>query len=242
MLYQEPRIEYDNDGSIRFEDSTINPQIRTLGELKEVLYDKEFFASSDPMRPVYYMYRDLKRQMDFKLFENAQLRFDLTIIDPLYLGVERNKTLGHYHKPGLNGSSSPELYEVVEGEAHMLLQLVEEGNLREVVLIKARRGDIVLIRSGYWHLTINGNDKMLVMTNLISKDVEVDYDAIKKYGGGAYFELFSGELVANRNYGSIPFIKYVKPEQTFDRFSDEALYLQFVQEPSMFDFLTNSDR
>lgn len=239
ILYGVPCIEFDHDKSIRLENAIIKPQVRMLGELSDVTYDKEFSKNSDPNKPLYYMYRDLNRQVDSKMFDNAQLRFDVTIVEPLHLGVERNKTLGHYHKHLSSGLSHPELYEVVEGEAHYLLQFIEKGILREVVVVKAGKGDIVLIPSGYWHITINASDEMLVMASLIWRGVESDYEPIREWGGGAYFELINGEFAPNENYASVPPIKYFKPEQTFRRLSNKALYSQFIEEPASFDFLAN---
>ncbi len=49
-----------------------------------------------------------------------------------------------------------ELYEVLERDAHYLLQRAQNGErVDEVILVKATRGDKVIIPPNYGHVTIN---------------------------------------------------------------------------------------
>lgn len=237
-LYDSPYVEYDDEKFLYVENRQVKPHIRFLGDLKEVLYDKNFANNIDLKTPLYYMYRDIRSANDSAIFDAAQLRFDITILEPVRLGIERSKTLGHYHKIGLGGFSYPELYEVVEGEADYVLQRVEQGQLIEVVLVRAKEGDIVFIPSGYWHVTINRSDKLLVMSNLVWKGVEGEYEPVKNHGGVAYFELIDGSFVENRNYGNIPPMKQMSPRQTFERLTTDKLYPQFIKDHTKFEFLS----
>jgi len=106
-----------------FAGKKMKPDVRRLSDLKEVVYDKEFLKNSEDV-DLYYMYRDLalsRKDRDAMRAEN--IRYDITVIPPRMLGVEYTKTLGHYH-PIIQAAcvSYTELYEVVEGEAHYLLQ------------------------------------------------------------------------------------------------------------------------
>ncbi len=50
----------------------------------------------------------------------------------------------------------PELYEVLKGDANYLLQRAQnEERVDEVILVKATRGDKVIIPPNYGHVTIN---------------------------------------------------------------------------------------
>lgn len=237
-LYDVPRIEFDNDKKILYVDyKPLRPNIRFLRELKEVLYDKNAMNDSNLNSALYYMYRGVEREADSEIFDTAQLRFDITVMEPTNLGVEHNKTLGHYHKIGHSGFSYPEIYEVIQGEADYLLQQVEQGRVVEVVLVKAKEGDIVYIPSDYWHVTTNAGNRLLVMSNLVSKHVEGEYEPVKKYGGLAYFELVNGSLIANKEYGDVPPIRCIDARQTFERFAEERLYSQFVKDHTKFQFL-----
>lgn len=237
-LYDLPHVEFDEDEKVLYvEDKILRPKIRFLRELKEVLYDNNFARDINLNPPLYYMYRDVKRASDSEIFNTSDLRFDITIIEPIHLGIERNKTLGHYHKIGTRGFSHPELYEVVQGEADYILQKVEQERVIEVILVQAKEGDIVYIPSGYWHVTSNSGEGLLVMSNLVSKYVEGEYESVKGRGGLAYFELVDGSLIVNKSYGDVPPIRRMHARETFERLSEGRLYSQFVQDPAKFSFL-----
>jgi glucose-6-phosphate isomerase len=64
------------------------------------------------------------------------------------------------------GTGYPELYEVIEGVAHVLPR---KKTLDHIALIKATNGDIVLIPPRYGHVTTNPSwDETLLMANLVS--------------------------------------------------------------------------
>ena len=58
--------------------------------------------------------------------------YDLTVIPSRDLCGEWVKTKGHYHPKNPAGTGYPEIYEVIEGEVHYLLQ---SRKLDDVVLI-----------------------------------------------------------------------------------------------------------
>jgi len=237
-LYEWPQIELDKDEKLLYvENRLLKPNIRFLRELKEVLYDRNLVNDGNLSLPLYYMYRDVKSEADSEIFDASQLRFDITIMEPINLGVELNKTLGHYHKIGSDGFSYPELYEVIQGEADYILQQVKYGRVTEVVLVKAKEGDIMYIPSGYWHVTTNAGNRLLVMANLVSRHVEGEYEPVKRYGGLAYFELVDGSLVVNKRFGNVPPIRRLSARETFGRFSEGNLYSQFVKDHKKFQFL-----
>jgi len=106
------------------------------------------------------MFREVsKDEKDARKIKEKGLRYDITIIPPNKLGMEFVKTAGHYH-PFLPGSKMtyPELYEVLEGEAHYLLQRREQERgterITDVVVVKAKKGDKVIIPPNYGHVTI----------------------------------------------------------------------------------------
>jgi len=99
------------------------------------------------------------------MHENG-IRYDITVIPPANPGGEYVKTKGHYHPENAAGVVYPELYEVMGGRAHFLLQ---KKSLDDIALIEAHKGDIVVIPPGYGHVTINPTlDQKLTMANLVS--------------------------------------------------------------------------
>ena len=171
-----------------------SPRIRTIGEIREVLMD----PACECREPLYFMYRDLsKNREDGRWLRDHDLRYDVTVIPARVLCGEYVKTKGHHHPENGKGVSYPEVYEVLEGRAHYLLQT---GSADDVRLIRAGPGDRVLIPPGYGHVTINPGGSPLVMANMVSARFESDYSAYERLRGAAYFELAGGRLVRNPHY------------------------------------------
>lgn len=205
--------------------------------MKDVLYDKQFAMEADPQLDLYYIYRDVTKKGDRPTFEANELRFDITIMPEHRLGKEFNKTLGHVHEAGPGGFSYPELYEVVTGRAHFILQQASNEHLSRVVLVEAREGERVLVPPGWWHCMINPSDEPLVTSNLLWKGVVSDYSLTGSRMGAAYFELSDGSLVVNRSYERVPELSRASPRQPERTPDDPPLYSSSVESPQEFRFL-----
>lgn len=168
---------------------------RTVKDMESVLYDTK--SGMDPNTPLYFMYRALsKNERDAKWLEDNSLRYDITVIPANKVGAEFVKTKGHYHPNAPCGRAYPELYQVLGGEAHFLLQ---NRNLSDICVIRATAGDVVLIPSGYGHVTINPSRDRLVMANIVSCEFESEYEFYGEMHGAAYYELESG-FIRNPHY------------------------------------------
>lgn len=202
--------------TLKFGDKVTVADVRKLHDMEDVVFDQEWFEETeDRNRDVYYMFRDLaKNDSDFEKIKANHLRYDITIIPPSMLGSEYIKTVGHYHPrvPGTN-LSYPEIYQVLEGSATYLLQKVKDGEedlVLDVVVIKAEKGDLVLVPPGYGHVTINASEETLKMANWVCRDFSSVYEPIKRLSGASYFLLKDG-FVKNPLYKNIPPIRYLKP-------------------------------
>jgi len=178
-------------------------------------------------------------------------------IPPNKLGLEIVKTKGHDH-PFLPGSkmTDPELYEVLEGEAHYLLQRREQEQGRgteritDVVVVKAKKGDKVIIPPNYGHVMINPSEATLKTANWVADAFSSIYEPIKIKGGAAYFELTNGEFVKNAKYGELPGIRFLKPSDVEKELglnlnmnlnlSKETEMYELIKQPETLAFLTNS--
>jgi glucose-6-phosphate isomerase len=156
------------------------------------------------------MYRDLARSdADWQWLHDHHLRYDITVIPPGDLCGEYVKTKGHYHPENPLSVGYPEIYEVLEGDAHYLLQ---NRTVRDVVLVMAVQGDIVIIPPGYGHVTINPSpDRALIMANLVSSAFESDYMGYEVLRGAAYYEMAGGELKKNPSYPRVPVLRRIEP-------------------------------
>ncbi|MCD1294736.1 glucose-6-phosphate isomerase [Methanocella sp. CWC-04] len=180
--------------------------------MTDVIYDIEWLKNAPDME-LYYMYRDVHMsRQDHSIILDNGLRYDITVIPPARLGSEFIKTAGHYHPyKGDTGYTFPEVYEVLKGKAHYLLQKCEGGRMADVVMIEAVEGDKVIIPPNYGHVTINPSNKELKMANWVSRNFESIYEPYKKCGGAAYYELTDGRLIKNARCDQVPEIRYLKP-------------------------------
>ena len=180
------------------------PSVRTIGEMRSVLAD----PSCDCADPLYFMYRDLtKSDADRRWLRENRLRYDITVIPARDVCGEWVKTKGHYHPSNPAGTGYPEIYEVVEGLAHYLLQ---SRSLDDVVLVTARAGDLVIIPPGYGHISINPSpDQTLVMANIVSTAFESEYGEYVTHHGAAYYEMCSGSLKKNPHYPLVPPVRHL---------------------------------
>lgn len=180
------------------------PEIRQVEDMRQVL------ASPDCQEtgPLYFMYRDLAlTESDRQWLRSHHLRYDITAIISRDICGEKVKTKGHYHPASPSGIGYPEIYEVLVGHAHFLLQ---ERNLSQVILIDAFERDIVIVPPGYGHVTINAGDSDLVMANIVSTVFKSDYSEYEGRRGASYYELADGTIIKNPAYPHVPDLKLIK--------------------------------
>jgi glucose-6-phosphate isomerase len=180
------------------------PAVRTIEEMRSVLAN----SSCENSGHLYYMYRDLARSdADWSWLRHHNLRYDLTVIPSRTLCGELVKTKGHYHPKNPAGIGYPEIYEVIEGQVHYLLQ---SRTLDDVVMISANAGDLVIIPPEYGHIAINpSSDTTLTMANIVSTAFQSEYGEYEKYHGAAYYEMSSGRMQKNSFYPVHPQIRYI---------------------------------
>jgi glucose-6-phosphate isomerase len=178
--------------------SKLNPDIRQLFDMKEVIYDKEWLKTATNS-DLYYMYRAIEEKND--------LRYDITIVSAKMLGSEFNKTKGHYH-----ADSWQELYTVLDGEAIYLLQKKNEsGEIEDVYAVEAKKGDFVIMPAFYGHVTINPSKKQdLKMANWISPKCKSDYSDYEELKGACYYYTKNG-WIKNDNYKNLPPLRFENP-------------------------------
>ncbi|MFA5083961.1 MAG: glucose-6-phosphate isomerase family protein [Candidatus Paceibacterota bacterium] len=175
------------------------PGIRFLNEMQPVLCDQEWFTKIKKTEKfaVYYVYRGLKKKGD--------LRYDITVIPAKMFGKEFPKTKGHHH------FEIPELIQVLEGKAFYFFQKGTGASIKEAYAVKASKGDVVIVPTGYDHLTINPGKKRLVMANWIFNKTENDYSFFDRFQGACYYYTKNG-WVRNKKYKKIPKLEIKKPQ------------------------------
>ena len=231
---------------LKFGERLIEPEIRRLYDLRDVAFDTPWFETAAD-RDAYFMYRDLSlTPTDAEAIRRHQLRYDITIIPPLNMGLEFVKTYGHYH-PRVNSKlryTYPEIYEVLDGEAHYMLQREQnEESVDAVILVKATRGDKVIVPPNYGHVTINPSERTLKMANWVCRSFDSIYEPYAKLRGAAYYEFINGRLLHNRAYGKVPEIRVAYPAELPDHglVKRRPMY-ELIEEPHLLEFLTAPER
>jgi len=215
---------------------------RLVREMKKVLLDNPSIPDDTCL---YSMYDGVCREKDRDFITSKRLRYDLTLICPGKLGREFVKTAGHYHSISEDGVLSyPELYEVLYGEVHFILQKLgsTEGGIADILLIRAGRSERVMVPPNYGHVAINPLSEPLVLANWIGDDCKPDYEAITRFGGAALFEIEEEgkvNFIQNKNYISVPSLREVKidPLSPFQFKDVSSLYELLLQDPRALDCL-----
>jgi len=222
------------------------PDVRRSRDLSAVLFDDQ----GEPDEELYYMSRGISLSVDEQLIMSKGLRYDVTVIRPGSIGREYIKTAGHYH-PEKKGTdiTFPEVYEVLYGRAHYLLQRPNPHNpseLNTVLFIAAKPGDKLLVPPNFGHITINPGDDYLIMSNWVARDFTSIYTPFREMGGGAYYELYTEdgpEFIGNKRYHMLPPLMRcpIKPFPRLNLITGLPLYRVFQENGDAFNFLTEPE-
>jgi len=115
------------------------------------------------------------------------------------------------------------------------------------VVVKAKKGDKVVIPPNYGHVTINPSETTLKMANWVANAFSSIYEPMKMKGGAAYFELTNGEFVKNAKHGDVPDIRFLRPSDVEKELglnlnlnlSKETEMYELIKQPETLAFLTN---
>ena len=175
----------------------LTPEIRYLNDLHEVIFDAEWMNEQTTNPELYYMYRGLKN--------NGNFRYDITVIPPFSIGKEFVKTLGHFHS-----AESNEMYIVLEGEGLFIFQKGKDS-VEDFYAIKGKPNDCIVVPKGYAHITINASpNQTLKMANWVKEDSGFDYVTVKNKKGLCYYFTTEG-WIKNNAYQNIPEIRFEQP-------------------------------
>jgi Thermophilic glucose-6-phosphate isomerase and related metalloenzymes len=180
-------IEEENFFELYFENKRFEPNIKRLKDLLDVIYDLEDVKNLDKDTILYFVYRNIYNEESKPYTELYQLRFDITILLSIDIGKEKNKTHGHYHPEAAPGRSFPEVYQIIKGEALFILQKVEDDEVKEAIIIKAKEKDVVMIPPNYGHNMINIGNDILVTMNLVSDRFLSLYEPYKYKKGSCFY-------------------------------------------------------
>jgi len=232
-------IDENDYSSIVVEGKEMEGKPRLLKELLPLVYDKgRWTEEMDYNTPLYFMFRDVCKSVHADKIASNHLRFDITIMLPTKLGLELNKTAGHYH-PFVPSTSItyPELYEIIEGQAYFILQNADGADVKDVFIVKAGKGDRVIVPPNYGHVMVNVGAKALITANWVCRDFSSIYQPYADRNGAVYYVIrrFGDiEVIENESYENIPSPKFMKSK------ANRLLNLENSQ--SMYKLVENVDK
>lgn len=234
IRYPFGELEVTDDLMVSLNGRALEPGSRTLSAMYEVLCNPK--AVVLPGETVLYrMFRNAIQEKHAEIFRRRRIRFDITVMAPLLLGEELNKTLGHYHPNATEDLTYPEIYQVLHGQATYLLQRAYGGIITDFIVLEAAAGDAVLIPPNHGHVTVNSGEEPLVMANLVSSTFSSLYEGYIIKGGAAYYLLKGGRIMPNPKYCRLP-----EPRFSKERFTvSKDLYTDFIYCPSCFSYLND---
>ena len=232
----------------------IKPTIKPMG----FIYGKGVFGPNpenrllDSIRPslrnpyctgpetVYSIAMDVGKSEHRSDLEYLHLLFGVVTYASGQLGDEPVRSQGHIHAESpLSGWSTPEVYEIWEGEAIIYMQEYAEDNPGRCFAVHAGPGDVVIVPPYWAHATISANPLIpLTFGAWCDREYGFDYKGVRAHKGLAWFPVIKNGTIVwekNSNYITSEFI--CKPPQDYKDLGikkGEPIYKTFEKNPETF--------
>jgi len=162
---------------------------------------------ADADRVIYRYTTGLYFKEDAAVWTTANVAYGIVIFAPGVFGGEYVKSSGQYHPPTPpSGMATPEIYTVLSGVGHFLLQKAKPpyDRIEDVVMVEVRAGESFVVPPDYGHLQINPSPEPLVFSYTVKDGMKGHYDAFKSRRGAVYYEMADGpeRHVFNSRYGA----------------------------------------
>lgn len=220
------------------------PEIRRLDDIRMSLADPESQGPDE----LYAIAMDVGFLDDWEEIIKRNLLFGVVTYAAGMIGREPVRSQGHIHAVSAScGTSTPEVYEIWDGEAVIYMQESGEDNPGKCFAVHAAPGDVVIVPPGYVHATINANiSQNMTFGAWCVRDYGFDYHEVRSHGGIAYFPYVDGNFLKwreNPAYKGGELI--IKEARTWEDFSLEPgvpIYTQFQKDHDRFLFVSDPNR
>lgn len=219
-----------------------SPELRRLDSIRKSLRDP---AATGP-DPVYAIAMDVGQEPHRGELQKRMLLFGVVTYAAGRLGAEPVRSQGHVHRVSSHsGWSPPEVYEVWEGKAIILMQEHAADDPGRCFAVEAGPGEVVIVPPKWAHATISADpNQPLTFGAWCDREYGFEYDAVRARGGLAWFPLLdeSGRLSWERNsrYSVARELTRKAPRQYFEFGLSPAtpIYQQFAVDPQRFQFVS----
>ena len=217
------------------------PEIRTLNDIRSSLKDPD----SDGPQELYCISMDVGDKEDEEEIVKRNLLFGVVTFAAGKIGDEPVRSQGHVHAVSLSCHySTPEVYEIWEGEAIIYMQESGKDNAGNCYAVHAKAGEVVIVPPGWVHATMNADiHKNMTFGAWCVRDYGFDYNDVKAHNGIAFFPVYEDrELKWKKNpaYKTGKLTEKSAREYTeFDITKGVPIYRQFKDKKDKFDFVAN---
>jgi glucose-6-phosphate isomerase len=204
---------------------------------------------------LYYIFDNIADENTFSLFEEENIKHEMIVIPPLKIVKEFAKTAGYYNsKVSKVNMTFPEVYEVISGTAHCLMQSMAFDGFVDVIAMEAHVGEKIIMPPGYGVVMINPENETLMVSKFVSRNSVQNFETMKSKGGASYFEILDidgKKYIANDSYKFIPEIRYMKKldleeigmdmsASLYKLFSEDVKTFEFLSKPQNYGWLFNT--
>ncbi|MGL5434604.1 MAG: glucose-6-phosphate isomerase family protein [Lachnospiraceae bacterium] len=215
---------------------------RRLEDVRLSLRDRDSTGSDI----LYAIAMDVCKQEHLGDLKARNLLYGICIYAAGQVGLEPVRSQGHIHavSPSCN-STTPELYEILEGKAYILMQKGADESTNRAYAVYGEAGDKILVPPGFAHCTINADpDSPMVFGAWCVRDYGFDYQDVRRMGGLSYFPVIlpdrTVQFEANPKYNGTE--RIVKRQRIYTEFkiaADMPIYEQYEHDHTLFDFVTS---
>lgn len=229
----------------RYSDGVFGPEnaeCRKLDDIRQSLLNPNCTGPEI----VYAIVMDVGKEKDREALIKRNLLFGVVSYAAGKMGREPVRSQGHVHAISKScGSSTPEVYEIWDGEAFIYMQETTDDMPGRCYAVHAKAGDVVIVPPYWAHMTVNANpNKPMTFGAWCVRDYGYVYDGVRKHHGLAWFPLINekDEIVWIKNDNYVTDSLKVANAREYKEFSislNVPIYTQFENEPDKFLFVAN---
>ena len=228
---------------------TFGPDVeyRKLNDIRKSLLDPD----CEGPEIVYAVAMDVGKKKHLPLLRKMFLLYGAVTFSAGKLGNEPVRSQGHVHiQNPRNNWSTPEVYEIWEGKAIVLMQEKAAVNPGRCYAVYAQPGQVVIVPPGWAHATINADiNKPLCFGAWCDRQYGFEYDDIRERHGLAWYPILNrhGQLAwqSNKNYQKSRLIEkgpnsyeslglVAREGSIYSQFEKDFERFLFVPEPHIF--------
>jgi len=220
------------------------PEKRRLDDIRNSLMEPGCIGPD----PVYSIAMDVGKIEHLPILNKHKLLFGVVAYSNGRLGREPVRSQGHIHKvSSICGMSTPEVYEIWDGEAVIYMQESAKDDPGRCFAVKASAGDVVIVPPYWCHATVSADpDKPLVFGAWCVRDYGFEYEDVRAHGGIAWFPVFNteGEISWIRNRSYLNRELTIKKPGTHPELGITpgiSIYREFEINPDTFDYVVHPD-